>query len=286
MVCKYLKEKCQRSGFTLIELLVVIAIIALLLSVILPSLRKAKEQSRFVVCLSNVRQWGVILSSFLIDNDGKFFEGWRASPPSGVQDQLWLAVAKDYYDDPKIRLCPVTTDLEDRTTAWKSVYHFSDNGAGQWWAKLEGDYGSYGINAFVEDSEMVVSIGGDVGIANCDKLNWKRGDVKGAYQIPVLTDSWWYTFWPDNGQDAPPGRDEKDSRSTGGDNAYSMSRLCIDRHNGQLGMLFMDWSVRKVGLKELWTLKWHREANTSGPKTLAGGATYDWSEWMDGYKDY
>jgi len=54
---------------------------------------------------------------------------------------------------------------------------------------------------------------------------------------------------------------------------------------GQIGILAD--SVRKVGLKELWTLKWHRTYNVNGPRTKAGGATPGkWPEWMRHYKDY
>jgi hypothetical protein len=52
-------------------------------------------------------------------------------------------------------------------------------------------------------------------------------------------------------------------------------------------MLFMDWSVRKVGLKELWTLKWHTLFDTEGPWTIAGGVWQsDWPEWMRNFKDF
>ena len=52
-------------------------------------------------------------------------------------------------------------------------------------------------------------------------------------------------------------------------------------------MLIRDWSVRKVGLKELWTLKWDPAFDTSGPWTLAGGVQpEDWPQWMRGFKDY
>lgn len=62
----------DKNGFTLIELLVVIAIIALLLSIITPSLNLAKERGRRILCASNQRQ--LVLSAILYANDydGKF----------------------------------------------------------------------------------------------------------------------------------------------------------------------------------------------------------------------
>lgn len=66
-----------------------------------------------------------------------------------------------------------------------------------------------------------------------------------------------------------------------------MSRFCINRHEGTVNGAFMDWSVRKIGLKELWTLKWHYEYNTAGPYTLAGGMQPEaWPQWMRNFKDY
>jgi hypothetical protein len=66
------------------------------------------------------------------------------------------------------------------------------------------------------------------------------------------------------------------------DNAF-----CINRHDAHINGLFMDWSVRKIGLKELWTLKWHRLFDTAGPWTVAGGVqAEDWPEWMRSFKDY
>ena len=61
----------------------------------------------------------------------------------------------------------------------------------------------------------------------------------------------------------------------------------FNRHDGGVNYLFMDWSVRKVGLKELWMLKGHPDFDTRGPWTKPGGiAPEDWPGWMRKFKDY
>jgi len=66
-----------------------------------------------------------------------------------------------------------------------------------------------------------------------------------------------------------------------------MIRFCINRLDGFVNSVFLDSTVRKVGLKELWTLKWHRKFDLNGPWTVAGGVEPDnWPEWMRGFKDY
>ena len=61
----------KKHAFTLIELLVVITIVALLLAIITPALRKAKEYAKRVICSSNSRQTGLALGVYAENNDGK-----------------------------------------------------------------------------------------------------------------------------------------------------------------------------------------------------------------------
>jgi prepilin-type processing-associated H-X9-DG protein/prepilin-type N-terminal cleavage/methylation domain-containing protein len=58
-----------RVAFTLVELLVVIAVVAILASLLLPSLARAKDKARTTQCVSNLRQWNLTLSLYLEEND-------------------------------------------------------------------------------------------------------------------------------------------------------------------------------------------------------------------------
>ncbi len=60
-----------------------------------------------------------------------------------------------------------------------------------------------------------------------------------------------------------------------------MARFCIDRHMGKVCALFMDSTVRPVGLKELWTLKWSPNFNTRDKWVETPNNTPDWPDWMD-----
>ena len=66
------RQQRLRCGFTLIELLVVISIIALLMSILMPSLGRARELAKKVVCKSNLKQINLAMVMYTYDNNGYF----------------------------------------------------------------------------------------------------------------------------------------------------------------------------------------------------------------------
>jgi prepilin-type N-terminal cleavage/methylation domain-containing protein len=105
------KSMCRRA-FTLIELLVVIAIIALLVSILLPSLASARDTARDLLCKNNMRQIGLGIQMYLDDQkEAYWFDLYarRRSGGPGVMDH-WIAqrALKEYVGEgnSKIWRCP------------------------------------------------------------------------------------------------------------------------------------------------------------------------------------
>src|SRR5262249_8163502 len=95
----------RRRGFTLVELLVVIGIIALLISILLPVLKRVKEQANRVQCASNIRQ--IMLAERMYAEDDK---GKRFCPTSDFEDSLFHLYPK-YLKTLNLAICPSTRNV-------------------------------------------------------------------------------------------------------------------------------------------------------------------------------
>jgi len=275
------------GGFTLVELLVVIAIIALLMSILMPALSRVRNQAQTIRCAANLKQWGLIFNLYADDYDGRFNPGWDVG-----ETTLWMNALRPYYKDNwDLLLCP---------TAKVEVLNSGDMGTFKaWWRNVAlpggGTYryvGSYSENSWtncmtkdrgarqeiwfwknIKDTRAVIDAAGT------------KGSQVPRSNIPVFADNTWHDAWPLANDTPAPTADAAGWSDFGTTN--EMWQFCINRHDGFVNFLFMDWSVRKVGLKELWTLKWHRAFNTAGLWTKAGGVRAgDWPKWMQRFKDY
>jgi len=272
----------SRRAFTLIELLVVIAIIALLLSILMPALQRVKNQAQKVSCQARLKQWGLIFKLYTDDHDGYFNN-------RDVAGGLWMTALHSYYkDDTQMLLCPTATRLMENDMDWgtfKSAYldvagydtYIFSYGINSWTNSVEVDRGARWLEWFWRNTQNNTTV-----FPNQRVVEGKQVSMN---TIPVFGDSTWYDAWPRDTDTPSQTMDAFGIMDQG--TSGEMNHFCINRHGGFVNLLFMDWSVRNVGLKELWTLKWHRSYITNGPWTKAGGARpEDWPEWLRRFKDY
>ena len=103
----------KQKGFTLIELLVVIAIIALLMAILMPSLKIAREQARGIACLANQKNLALAYIAYADENDGTVCGGMaRYDLINGVP--AWVMPPLDYQGSNIVQMDDGPVTLQQR----------------------------------------------------------------------------------------------------------------------------------------------------------------------------
>jgi len=262
----------RKNGFTLSELLVTLSIIGGLMAILLPSIQRVRNQAKTIACQSNQRQWGI---AFTIDGEqerylDRFQPFLRAYVDYNNMDENSLRTDSD-----DIYLCPsakrIGRPVPSLAPEYLNLQAWDGSKSHAWAYEFMGQLfiSSYSINT-VRESRLKKNV-----------ISEERPS-----EVPILFDCTFRLTGLVESDDPPPKYDDmprgiptyKDTRACG---------LCIDRHNGGINILFMDRSVRKIGLKQLWTLSWNGCFNKTGPWTKSGGVQpEDWPEWMRRFRDY
>jgi prepilin-type N-terminal cleavage/methylation domain-containing protein len=256
----------KQRAFTLIELLVVISIIALLMGILLPVLGKVRKQSKVIICQSNLKQWGFIFLMYADDNN--------ANMPAKSNE--WPAVLQPLSDNSEgVNCCPLATKpvREGGRHPFAAFVEDSRLPPDAWGTK-DYLYYSYGINGWVCNPPSEVTVN-SFGLPTAN--NWRNLDDACAGNVPLLLDSMWFDSYPDTTNIPPPF--DGDEYGSGPMGCKQMRFFAINRHDGFVNGLFLNFSVRKIGHKELWKLKWHRKSDINAP-------TPQWPDWMRKFKDY
>jgi prepilin-type N-terminal cleavage/methylation domain-containing protein/prepilin-type processing-associated H-X9-DG protein len=268
-----------KRGFTLVELLVVIGIIALLISILLPALGKARRSANTVKCLSNMRSLGQAFQLYAIDYKGVWpvavHETGNTRIPINVQ-RRWPDLLYPYIGS-RTDVAYDNVDVDKKSVLW---------GCPEWIKIVEGDPNAFADKVRIGYAMNVYTQGWqDTGKVQylayipADSQNPAEGEyprpatayTKAAdrmlledsvthvnnYPAAITSNTWWYT----GPSMTPPGSDQfyvDASRHGSRSKADQYSNPCVN-------VLFCDGHAATVSVKNAWNAVHNPGADNAGP---------------------
>jgi len=254
-----------RRSFTLIELLVVVAILALLISILLPSLSKARRQAKDTLCMADLHQLSIAMTMFASENKGQL------GLPEGGANSWWRNYLMPYLsgttnpvvrgDESNTLMCPMVT-IEERSNAAQSYVAGTATRAWKTYSNFSGAFigaGSYGSNCWLRGWNEVtayVPTGAIPSGENKDSYYYNRIErVRRPSETPAFGDCIFSGGWATD-KDQPPLNLQTGDGVVDTPGKYGITRFCINRHNMAVNMSLLDGSVQRTGLAKLWRLRW------------------------------
>jgi hypothetical protein len=239
---------------------VVIAIIALLMSILIPTLRKIRQQAQTMVCQSNLRNFGFCMQAYASDYGGKICSTQTQILKAGLQ--LWTDSLMIYHGgEEDLRVCPAAKLLPEQCVfgseegGEEGVEYYGSRNRAWAWERLE-EYGgsktgSYGMNGFAQDwdnnpwgySEEEFRI-----------YFWTTIRSKNPDAIPLIIDMLWreaYVLSSDLPADHELAFELEEGES-------QIQRMLLTRHGKAVNMVLMAGHVEKVPLEEMWKFRWSK----------------------------
>jgi prepilin-type processing-associated H-X9-DG protein len=247
--------KSTIAGFTLVELLVSAGIIALLATLTVGALARAKRVSRRSACMSNLRQHGIALYDFVVQNQAYPLALNRGNP-SGLNPDHMTSWQQALYPNPSFRMFSA-----DDAHAALGVFHCPSSGRPAGWPAHDGfseyGYNFEGIMGGANDSPLGL---GATEITDGFGSPVREVDVVAPSSMAAIGDG--FLGWKDVIQD---GVGKLGRAYTAQENLGSSARA-DKRHEGRMIIVMCDGHIERPSLKEMFAgksatflQKWNRD---------------------------